>query len=286
MSGHNISGDMYARCFWKTSRRKLNSSISGWWPSRRPPIRSSCGCPSCRSPTPRLTRWFAFSAASWFLFHHFVLLSHLKLSLSAFCSFPGASARRGDLGKKSFQFLHKKSRRCSALILHSFLQVFNPLFKNKNLLLQHPLSWSCFPFSPILVMFIGFDITDADELFHIVHFGSLFLTHHSSSVLRLTMVREEGGNWTTIFEEEKMSNNAIWYRWRCRGSSSRQQLNKWKLPWRIQFRWNLYFFSLTLCKTLAGSGQCGDLQAVLGSVLWQLGSPEQRKPPDAPPSTG
>ena len=126
-------------------------------------------------------------------FSSFRPLSHLKLSLSAFCSFPGASARRGDLGKKSFQFLHKKSRRCSALILHSFLQVFNPLFKNKNLLLRHPLSWSCFPFSPILVMFIGFDITDADELFHIVHFGSLFLTHHSSSVLRLTMVREEGG---------------------------------------------------------------------------------------------
>ena len=105
-------------------------------------------------------------------FSSFRPLSHLKLSLSAFCSFPGASARRGDLGKKSFQFLHKKSRRCSALILHSFLQVFNPLFKNKNLLLQHPLSWSCFPFSPILVKFIGFDITDADELFHIVHWIS------------------------------------------------------------------------------------------------------------------
>ena len=43
--------------------------MSGWWLNRRLPIRSRCGCPNCKWPTLRHTRWLYVSYLGIVLIH-------------------------------------------------------------------------------------------------------------------------------------------------------------------------------------------------------------------------
>ena len=156
MSGHNMSGDMYARFVQKCQEEYyfLFCQDGGW---------ADC-CLSeadvvvpIASDQPPGIPGEVFSFTYLDHFHpsnplilsrdHFHSLSFLNQLLSAVCSFPGACARRGDFGKRVFSSSTKVFSSCTRvwifdsctknlmmqMSLHHFLQAF----PNKNLLFQN-----------------------------------------------------------------------------------------------------------------------------------------------------